>query len=89
MGDGTDRDPRAAVGPGGPAAAIPWDMNRQPFGRAAGAASYKIITSGPTDRVLAPVIFLLTGGYAAFAVKRAALDLPGPGPPEAKEKTKS
>ena len=89
MGDGTDRDPRAAVGPGGPAAAIPLDMKRQPFGHTAGAASYKIITSGPTDRVLAPVIFLLTGGYAAFAVKRAALALPGQGPPEAKEKTKS
>ena len=42
--------------------------------------------SGPTDRAFAPVIFLLTGGYAAFAVKRAALALPGQGPPEANKK---
>ena len=45
--------------------------------------------SGPTDRAFAPVIFLLTGGYAAFAVKRAALALPGQGPPEANKKTKT
>ena len=32
------------------------------------------------------MIFLPTGGYAAFAVKRAALVLPGQGPPEAKKK---
>ena len=45
--------------------------------------------SGPTDRAFAPVIFLLTGGYAASAVKRAALALPGQGPPEANKKTKT